>query len=273
MAIAATCEKACLHVCPPSLWPLIPDKTRAGPAQQNKARVKGKHAVHSGRRCCLFGWALLAQARDLKILTGAGMSMPVRALAADYRQPHRHPRHGGQRHRRRGAKAHGRRRGIRPGDRHPGGAGHPDQGRQSRRRNMTELAQMVAGIGAQAGTPKPAIATATRSRPPCWRPETSPMSIRPRAASPACSSSARPTSWASASKCAPRPCCKPNGTGVAAAVACGEAQYGVTLVSEMLPNKGVTVWPLPDDAADDHHLCRRSFQRCRKRNGRQEPAG
>ena len=27
----------------------------------------------------------------------------------------------------------------------------------------------------------------------------------------------------------------------------GEAQYGVTLISEMLPNKGVTVWPLPDD--------------------------
>jgi molybdate transport system substrate-binding protein len=30
-------------------------------------------------------------------------------------------------------------------------------------------------------------------------------------------------------------------------VASGEAQYGVTLISEMLPNKGVTVWPLPDD--------------------------
>jgi molybdate transport system substrate-binding protein len=40
---------------------------------------------------------------------------------------------------------------------------------------------------------------------------------------------------------------KPNGTGVAQAVASGEAQYGVTLISEMLPNKGVTVWPLPDD--------------------------
>ena len=36
-------------------------------------------------------------------------------------------------------------------------------------------------------------------------------------------------------------------TGVAEAVARGEAQYGVTLISEMLPNPGVTVWPLPDD--------------------------
>jgi molybdate transport system substrate-binding protein len=40
---------------------------------------------------------------------------------------------------------------------------------------------------------------------------------------------------------------RPNGTGVAEAVAGGQAQYGVTLISEMLPNKGVTVWPLPDD--------------------------
>src|SRR5204862_5850258 len=40
---------------------------------------------------------------------------------------------------------------------------------------------------------------------------------------------------------------KQNGTGVAAAAASGEAQYGVTLISEMLPDKGVTVWPLPDD--------------------------
>ena len=30
-------------------------------------------------------------------------------------------------------------------------------------------------------------------------------------------------------------------------MATGEAQYGVTLISEMLPNKNVTVWPLPDD--------------------------
>jgi molybdate transport system substrate-binding protein len=30
-------------------------------------------------------------------------------------------------------------------------------------------------------------------------------------------------------------------------VAEGLAQYGVTLVSEMLPNAGVTVWPLPEE--------------------------
>ena len=30
-------------------------------------------------------------------------------------------------------------------------------------------------------------------------------------------------------------------------VVAGQAQYGVTLISEMLPNKGVTVWPLPDE--------------------------
>jgi molybdate transport system substrate-binding protein len=40
---------------------------------------------------------------------------------------------------------------------------------------------------------------------------------------------------------------KPNGTGVADAVASGQAQFGVTLISEMMPNPGVTVWPLPDE--------------------------
>jgi molybdate transport system substrate-binding protein len=40
---------------------------------------------------------------------------------------------------------------------------------------------------------------------------------------------------------------EPNGSGVAEAVANGRAQFGVTLISEMLPNKDVTVWPLPDD--------------------------
>ena len=40
---------------------------------------------------------------------------------------------------------------------------------------------------------------------------------------------------------------EPNGSGVAEAVAGGQAQYGVTLISEMLPNKGVTVWPLPGE--------------------------
>lgn len=38
-----------------------------------------------------------------------------------------------------------------------------------------------------------------------------------------------------------------NGSGVAEAVAGGKAQYGVTLVSEMLPNRGVTVAPLPEE--------------------------
>ena len=34
---------------------------------------------------------------------------------------------------------------------------------------------------------------------------------------------------------------------VAEAVAQGDAQYGLPRISEMLPNKDVTVWPLPDD--------------------------
>ncbi len=38
-----------------------------------------------------------------------------------------------------------------------------------------------------------------------------------------------------------------SGSGVAEAVASGEAALGVTLVSEMLPNKDVMVMPLPDE--------------------------
>lgn len=39
---------------------------------------------------------------------------------------------------------------------------------------------------------------------------------------------------------------KEDGAAVARAVAQGEAQYGVTLVSEMLPNRDVRITPLPD---------------------------
>src|SRR5258708_1028493 len=102
----------------------------------------------------LLAQILSADAKDLKILTGAGMSMPVRALAAEF--------------------------GSQTGN------------------NVTVVSDTAGGvrIGGAVGT-KAGVGH--------------------------------------------------NGTGVAQAVAGGEAQYGVTLISEMLPNKGVTVWPLPDD--------------------------
>jgi molybdate transport system substrate-binding protein len=109
------------------------------------------------------------------------------------------------------------------------------------------LAQMVAGIGARAGTPKPAIANGG---------EVKATLLAARNVSyvdPAMGGITGVFFLQQADKLGiggdvrAKAVLEPNGTGVAAAVADGHAQYGVTLVSEMLPNKGVTVWPLPDD--------------------------
>lgn len=187
-----------------------------------------------------------ASAKDLNILTGAGMSMPVKALAADF--------------------------GAATGDHvtvvsdTAGGVKkRMEQGEKFDLVIGTEavmdslakegkvagaharLAQMVAGIGARAGSPKPAITD--------------------RAAVKATLLAAKSISYVDpamggitgvfflqqADKLGighdvrAKAVLKPNGSGVAEAVAGGQAQYGVTLISEMLPNKGVTVWPLPDD--------------------------
>jgi len=113
---------------------------------------------------CLFLLAISpANAKDLRILTGAGMSMPVEALAADY----------------------GRRTGV-----HVSVISDTAGGVQKRMEagekfdlvigttavldtltqeskvsaQHADLAQMVAGISAQKGAAKPAIGTADRSR-------------------------------------------------------------------------------------------------------------
>ena len=72
------------------------------------------------------------------------------------------------------------------------------------------------------------------------------MSIRPRAALPGCFSLSQADKLGVGPEVRAKAVLRSNGEGVAKAVAAGEAQYGVTLISEMLPNAGVTVWPLPD---------------------------
>ena len=187
-----------------------------------------------------------ASAKDLNILTGAGMSMPVKALASAF--------------------------GVRTGD-HVTVVSDTAGGVQKRMEqgekfdlvigtqavmdalskdgkvapSHTDLAQMVAGIGTRKGAPKPAIADG--------------------AAVKATLLAARNISYVDpamggitgvfflqqadklgiGSEVRAKAVLKPNGSGVAEAVATGDAQYGVTLISEMLPNKDVTVWPLPDD--------------------------
>ena len=187
-----------------------------------------------------------ASAKDLKVLTGAGMSVPVRALAADFS--------------------------ARTGD-HVAVVSDTAGGVQKRvesgekfdlviateavmdaltkagklSTSHNRLAQMVAGIGARAGTVKPAIASAAEFK------ATLLAAKNITYVDPASGGITGVFFLSQADKIGigqdvrAKAVLKQNGTGVAAAVASGEAQYGVTLISEMLPNKGVTVWALPDD--------------------------
>jgi len=193
----------------------------------------------------LLAGALSADAKDLKILTGAGMSLPVRTLAADF--------------------------GARTGDRvtvvsdTAGGvqkrieAGEKFDlviGTQAVLDTLTrqqkvsaahaDLAQMVAGIGARKGTAKPAIADADQVK------ATLLAAKNITYVDPASGGITGVFFLSQADKIGigqqvrAKAVLKPNGTRVAEAIANGEAQYGVTLISEMLPNPNVTVWPLPD---------------------------
>ena len=193
--------------------------------------------------CLLAG---TAYAKDLKVLTGAGMSMPVKALAADF-----------------GARtgdtvtvvsdtAGGVQKRMEQGEKFDLVIGTEQvmdaltrAGKVSATHNR--LAQMVAGIGARIGAPPPAIADAAQVR------ATLLAAKNITYVDPAAGGITGVFFLSQADKLGigkevrAKAVLEPNGTGVAAAVASGQAQYGVTLISEMLPNKGVTVWPLPDD--------------------------
>jgi molybdate transport system substrate-binding protein len=185
-------------------------------------------------------------AKDLKVLTGAGMSMPVKALVADFS--------------------------ARTGDHvtvvsdTAGGVEKRMQAGQAFDLVIAtqtvvqaltksgkvlpahcDLAQMVAGIAARAGTAKPAIADADQMRSTLLAAKT--ISY----VNPASGGITGVFFLEQADKLGigqqvrAKALLEPNGAGVADAVASGKAQYGVTLISEILPNKAVTVWPLPGD--------------------------
>jgi molybdate transport system substrate-binding protein len=194
----------------------------------------------------LFLMAGSASAKDLNILTGAGMSMPVKAMAADF--------------------------GARTGD-HVTVVSDTAGGVQKRLEQgekfdlvigtqavmdaltkegkvagaHADLAQMVAGVGAKKGTPRPAIADGAAVK------ATLLAAKNISYVDPAMGGITGVFFLQQADKLGigrevrAKAVLEPNGSGVAEAVAGGKAQYGVTLISEMLPNKDVTVWPLPDD--------------------------
>jgi molybdate transport system substrate-binding protein len=187
-----------------------------------------------------------AHGKDLKILTGAGMSMPVRALAAEF------GRRTGNNVTVVSDTAGGVQKRIEAGEKFDLVIGTVAVLDNLTRENKVpadhaDLARMVAGISARVGAAKPGLADAKQVK------ATLLAAKNIAYVDPAFGGITGVFFLQQADKLGIGPqvrakaVLRPNGTGVADAVAGGEAQYGVTLISEMLPNKGVAVWPLPDD--------------------------
>jgi molybdate transport system substrate-binding protein len=193
----------------------------------------------------LLAGSLAVSAKDLKILTGAGMSVPVRELAASFGD-------------RTGIAvsvvsdtAGGVQKRMEAGEAFDLVIGTTTVLDALARENLAplrhhDLAQMVAGIGVKKGSDRPEIDDAPAVK-------TLLMAAKSIAyVDPASGGITGVFFLSQADKLGigeavrAKAVLQPNGTGVAQAVADGTAQYGVTLVSEMLPNKDVTVWPLPD---------------------------
>jgi molybdate transport system substrate-binding protein len=193
----------------------------------------------------LIAGCLAAGAKDLKILTGAGMSMPVRQMADAFAA-------------RTGAKVDV------VSDTAGGVQKRMESGEQfdlviatttvmdnlAKAKKVTgahsNLARMVAGIGAHKNAPKPDITSAEAVK------ATLLAAKNISYVDPASGGITGVFFLSQADRLGigdavrAKAVLARNGTGVAAAVASGAAQYGVTLVSEMLPNADVAVWPLPD---------------------------
>jgi molybdate transport system substrate-binding protein len=187
-----------------------------------------------------------ADAKDLKILTGAGMAMPVKALAGDF-----------------GSRtgntvtvvsdtAGGVQKRMEAGEKFDlviGTTAVLDTLTQENKvsASHTDLAQMVAGISARAGAAKPAIADSSQVKATLLAAKSISYVDPASGGITGVFFLSQADKLGVGEQVRAKAVLKPNGSGVAEAVADGEAQYGVTLISEMLPNKGVTVWPLPDD--------------------------
>ena len=194
---------------------------------------------------CLLAGIASAEARELKILTGAGMSMPVRALAAEY-----------------GARtgntvtvvsdtAGGVQKRIEAGEAFDlviGTQAVLDALTRQKKVSAahSDLARMVAGIGARLGAPKPPIADEAQFKATLLAAKSITYVDPASGGITGVFFLSQADRLCVGQEVRAKAVLRPNGTGVADAVARGEAQYGVTLISEMLPNRGVTVWPLTD---------------------------
>jgi len=194
----------------------------------------------------LLAQILSADAKDLKILTGAGMSMPVRALAGEFGSQ------TGNNVTVVSDTAGGVQKRMEAGEKFDLVIGTSAVLDSLTREKIVaaehvNLAQMVAGISARAGTAKPAIADSGQVKATLLAAKTISYVDPASGGITGVFFLQQADGLGIGAAVRTKAVLKPNGTGVAQAVAGGEAQYGVTLISEMLPNKGVTVWPLPDD--------------------------
>ena len=194
----------------------------------------------------LLAQILSADAKDLKILTGAGMSMPVRALAGEFGSQ------TGNNVTVVSDTAGGVQKRMEAGEKFDLVIGTSAVLDSLTREKIVaaehvNLAQMVAGISARAGTAKPAIADSGQVKATLLAAKTISYVDPASGGITGVFFLQQADRLGIGAAVRTKAVLRPNGTGVAQAVAGGEAQYGVTLISEMLPNKGVTVWPLPDD--------------------------
>jgi len=204
-----------------------------------------------GVRCILvpallFLLGLPAEAKDLKILTGAGMSMPVHALAAQFGD------RTGDNVMVVSDTAGGVQKRMEAGEKFDlviGTIAVLDRLTQENKvsADHTNLAQMVAGISARAGIAKPPLADGNQLKALLLAAKTIAYVDPASGGITGVFFLQQADRLGIGQQVRAKAVLRPNGAIVAEAVAGGEAQYGVTLISEMLPNKGVTVWPLPDD--------------------------
>jgi molybdate transport system substrate-binding protein len=194
---------------------------------------------------CLL--AVPAAARELHVLTGAGMAAPVRALVADF------GKEAGVTVDVVSDTAGGVQKRMEAGEKYDlviGTSAVLDalSGEHLLADQHHALAQMVAGLSVKKGQPKPDLSDVTALR-----------ELLRKAASIAYVDPAQggitgvfflgqADRMGVGEHVRDRAVLQPDGAAVAESVARGDAQYGVTLVSEMLPNKDVTVLALPDGA-------------------------
>lgn len=192
---------------------------------------------------CLL--AAPAAAKELHVLTGAGMTSAVRALAADF------GKETGIDVSVVGDTSAGVRRRMEAGEKYdlvigPTAMMDALSGEHLVAVQHHALARMVAGLALKKGQPMPDLSTAAAFR-DLLRNASSIAYVDPaQGGITGVFFLAQADRLGVGEHVRARAVLQASGGAVADAVADGAAQCGVTLVSEMLPNKDVSVWPLPD---------------------------